>query len=223
VNIKAGRWRARIVSLAQAEAALDLRARVFRSGACDADAYDAQARHLLIEDATGIAACARLTVQRGADVLTGYTAQHYDLSAFSAGFASALEVGRVCLAPECRDLDVPRLLLASLARIVGVEGAAVLYGCSSFPANGAGMARLADRQAPDAWAPRRKALLTQSLSRVPGPLPSLLRSYLSLGAAVSDHAVVDRDLGTLHVFTALPIEAIPPVRARLLTGMLDAV
>ncbi|MBA4351813.1 MAG: ornithine-acyl-ACP acyltransferase, partial [Rhodobacter sp.] len=33
---------------------------------------------------------------------------------------------------------------------------------------------------------------------------------------VSDHAVLDPDLDTLHVFTAVEIAAIPPVRARLL-------
>lgn len=222
MDITAGRWRARIMPLAQADAALDLRARVFRTGVSDVDAFDDEATHLLIEDATGIAACARLTVQRGAGILTGYTAQHYDLTAFAHRFASALEVGRVCLAPDCRDPDVPRVLLASLARVVEAERIAVLYGCSSFPADGTGMMRLANRLAPDVWAPRRKAAETQALSQVPGPLPSLLRSYLALGAAVSDHAVVDRDLGTLHVFTALPIASIPPPRARLLTGMLDA-
>lgn len=56
----------------------------------------------------------------------------------------------------------------------------------------------------------------------PGPLPPLLRGWLALGAEVSDHAVIDRDLGTMHVFTALPVAAIPPGRAAMLTGLLDA-
>ena len=32
-------------------------------------------------------------------------------------------------------------------------------------------------------------------------LPSLLKFYLRLGGKVSDHAVIDRDLNTIHVFT----------------------
>ncbi|MGR3710973.1 MAG: ornithine-acyl-ACP acyltransferase, partial [Alterinioella nitratireducens] len=44
-------------------------------------------------------------------------------------------------------------------------------------------------------------------------MPSLLRSYLMMGGRVSDHAVIDCDLGTLHVFTGLEIAAIPPARA----------
>jgi L-ornithine Nalpha-acyltransferase len=50
-------------------------------------------------------------------------------------------------------------------------------------------------------------------------MPPLLRTYLAMGGWVGDHAVVDRELGTLHVFTALEIRAIPEARARLLRGL----
>ena len=49
-------------------------------------------------------------------------------------------------------------------------------------------------------------------------LPPLLRFYLALGARVSDHAVVDRDLDTLHVLTLLRPADIPPARLRALLG-----
>ena len=55
------------------------------------------------------------------------------------------------------------------------------------------------------------------VARYPGlTYGPLLRTYLVMGGWVSDHAVVDRDLNTLHVFTGLEIRAIPPARARLL-------
>ena len=47
-------------------------------------------------------------------------------------------------------------------------------------------------------------------------MPPLLRTYLTMGGWVSDHAVVDTHMNTLHVFTGLEIAAIPPARARLL-------
>jgi hypothetical protein len=50
-------------------------------------------------------------------------------------------------------------------------------------------------------------------------MPPLLRSYLLMGGWVSDHAVVDPDLGTLHVFTGLEIRNVPPSRAALLRGV----
>jgi hypothetical protein len=39
-----------------------------------------------------------------------------------------------------------------------------------------------------------------------------------MGGWVSDHAVVDIDLDTLHVFTGLEIGRVPKARARLLRG-----
>ena len=50
-------------------------------------------------------------------------------------------------------------------------------------------------------------------------IPPLLRSYLAMGGWVSDHAVIDRQMNTLHVFTGLEIAAIPPNRARLLRAL----
>ncbi len=47
-------------------------------------------------------------------------------------------------------------------------------------------------------------------------MPPLLRSYQLMGGWVSDHAVVDTDLDTLHVFTGLEVRAIPESRARAL-------
>ena len=37
-------------------------------------------------------------------------------------------------------------------------------------------------------------------------LPPLLKFYLRLGGKVSDHAVIDRDLDTLHVFTYVDLK-----------------
>lgn len=54
---------------------------------------------------------------------------------------------------------------------------------------------------------------------MPAQIPPLLRSYLAMGGWVSDHAVVDRDMQTLHVFTGVEIAAIPPARARLLRAL----
>ena len=56
-------------------------------------------------------------------------------------------------------------------------------------------------------------------------MPALLRTYLGMGGWVSDHAVIDRTLNTLHVFTGVEISAIPKSRARLLradAGVIEA-
>jgi putative hemolysin len=83
--------------------------------------------------------------------------------------------------------------------------------------------------APKRWRPRVKApnvfRFAQKLRGKPDVkqamrrMPPLLRTYLMMGGWVSDHAVVDAQMNTLHVFTGLEIRAIPPARKRLLRAV----
>tara|TARA_B100000780_G_scaffold100306_1_gene70045 strand:+ start:594 stop:905 length:312 start_codon:yes stop_codon:yes gene_type:complete len=43
-------------------------------------------------------------------------------------------------------------------------------------------------------------------------LPPLLKTYLMMGGWVSDHAVVDHAVGTLHVFIGVELDNIPEAR-----------
>ncbi len=185
---------------------------------------------LVEEAATGALACCFrvLPLASGAEAQRSYAARHYDLSPLAAAPGPLLELGRFCLAPGLRDPDILRLAWAGLASMVEETGAAMIFGCSSFPgtdpaAHAESFALLAERHlAPAAWRPgpggaaERVALAAVAK---PDPLramqrmPPLLRSYLRLGGRVGDHAVIDRDLGTLHVFTGLETAAVPPQRA----------
>jgi putative hemolysin len=144
-----------------------------------------------------------------------------------------VEMGRFCLHPEKHDPDILRLAWGAMTRFVDQAGVKLLFGCSSFQGVEAeayldSFALLQARHlAPQRWQPRVKApeyfRFSGRLQRhAPDParalqkMPPLLRTYLMMGGWVSDHAVVDRDLGTMHVFTGLEIGAIPPARARLL-------
>jgi putative hemolysin len=53
-------------------------------------------------------------------------------------------------------------------------------------------------------------------------MPPLLKTYLMMGGWVSDHAVIDRQMNTLHVFTGVEIVAIPETRKRLLRAVAGA-
>ena len=220
-------------SAAGVRAALALRANVFRGGCPDADSFDPVARHLVVRDQTTgavVATCRALILADGRAAAQGYTAQFYDLSPLAAIRMPILELGRFCLAPSVRHApDIPRLLLGHVAALVDAVGARILMGCSSFAGaqpqeHAAALAWLAAHHiAPPSIAPRPAAPETTPLplpddpaSPNPHGLPPLLRSYLSLGGRVSDHAVIDRDLDTLHVFTMLDIETISQARkARL--------
>ncbi|MGC1487651.1 MAG: GNAT family N-acyltransferase [Albidovulum sp.] len=205
----------------------------------EADAFDAICRHLLIEDRrSGVAvACLRLMVlQNGAQIEKSYSAQFYDLGALCGYERPMAEVGRFCLDPEWHDPDILRCAWGALAAFVAAEGVEMLFGCSSFMGGDASdhleaLAVLQARHlAPPRWQPlvkspvvfqyaRSLAGVTPDFARAMKSMPPLLKAYLRMGGWVSDHAVVDRHLNTLHVFTGLEIGKIPNVRAQTLRNL----
>ena len=227
-----------------------LRYRCFRAragsvlpGGLDLDRFDRTSLQVVIQDrASGrIAACFRLAVHRPAGAVRhGYSGQFYDLEGLARYPGTIGEVGRFCTAPGAYDPDIWRLALAGLGRLVDGHGIGLLMGCTSFRgADGSGLDRRLARLmrahvAPDAWRPRIGApeILcfdgggtdrNAPRARLPGvAMPPLLRFYLGLGGWVSDHAVIDRDLDTLHVFTGVEIARIPAAWRRFLTGARNA-
>lgn len=238
--IARGRYVAReAVGPGEVAAAQALRHRAFHGiPGEDRDAFDRLCRHILVEErATGdLVCCFRILLLPGGDAIDeSYSAQFYDLSALAGYPGPLLEMGRFCIAPGRSDPDILRLALAALTRIVDAEGVTLLFGCASFagiehgPYDDAFAVLKARHLAPRRWLPRIKApevfRFAARLRRAPDPrramrvMPPLLKSYLMLGGWVSDHAVVDARMNTLHVFTGVEIGAIPPARKRLLRAV----
>ena len=239
-----GRYQARFAEgEADIHAAQELRYHAFisRSGAAprpagrDSDAHDEICRHVLVEEArTGqLVCCFRLlSLEGGREIGRSYSAKYYELSALEQFEGKMVEMGRFCIHPDHKDPDILRVAWGAMTRFVDDEGVEMLFGCSSFSGTDTqgyldAFAMLKERHlGPKRWLPKVKApnvfRYARRLRRKPDAkramltMPPLLRSYLVMGGWVSDHAVVDTDLDTLHVFTGLEINAIPPSRARLL-------
>ncbi|SIO14608.1 ornithine-acyl[acyl carrier protein] N-acyltransferase [Rhodovulum sp. ES.010] len=242
LSLRRGRYTARLADgPADLEAAQRLRYLTFRATpeapeGRDADGFDALCRHMLVEDSrTGtLVCCFRLMpLHCGAEIGQSYSAQYYELSALAEFDGPMVEMGRFCIHPDWRDPDILRVAWGAMTRFVDEEGVEMLFGCSSFKGTEAeaymdAFALLKDRHlGPKRWLPRVKApnvfrfaqmlrLRKPDAKRAMLGMPPLLRSYLVMGGWVSDHAVVDCDLNTLHVFTGLEIRAIPPARKRLM-------
>jgi len=221
--------------------AQELRAVAFlgQNGGLDVDPFDDICDHILVEDtATGrLVCCFRiLTLNDGCEIAQSYSAQFYELSALEEFDGKMAEMGRFCIAPGLNDPDILRVAWAAMTRFVDEQGIGMLFGCSSFKGVEASdyldaFAVLRERHlAPRRWWPQVKApsvfRFAQRLKRHKPDLklamrhmPPLLRTYLLMGGWVSDHAVIDRNLGTLHVFTGVEIGAIPDTRKRLLRAM----
>jgi putative hemolysin len=202
----------------------------------DHDEFDPLCHHLMIEETrTGKLVCCfrMLPLNDGSEISRCYSAKYYELSKLAAYPGRMVEMGRFCIHPAHRDLNILRLAWAAMSRFIDREGVDLLFGCSSFHGVDAeaymdAFALLKEKHlAPKRWLPRVKAPNVFRFARKLKPkrpdmklalrcMPPLLRSYLVMGGWVSDHAVIDNELNTLHVFTGVEINRVPPKRARLL-------
>lgn len=238
-NLTRGRYQARIAKtageVAQAQA---LRALAFATEGPDADTFDDVCSHVLVHDTLTetLVCCFRMFMTDGGEGLANtYSAQFYELTALKGYNRCMVEVGRFCIHPDWRDPDILRVAWGAMTRFVDENDIGMLFGCSSFAGTETkeyldAFAILKERHlGPKRWLPRVKApevfRFAARFHREPDVknamlhMPPLLRTYLLMGGWVSDHAVVDRQMNTLHVFTGLEIEAIPPARKRLLRAV----
>lgn len=224
---------------AEIEAAQRLRHLAFKGvDGLDADAFDEICTHILVKDRKSgdLVCCFRfLPLNSGNEIAQSYSAQYYELSALQDFQGTMVEMGRFCIHPDVQDPDILRVAWAAMTAYVDNNNVELLFGCSSFKGTDTkeyfdAFAMLRDRHiAPKRWLPRVKApkvfQFAARLRRKPDlkqaqlRMPPLLRTYLMMGGWVSDHAVVDEQMNTLHVFTGLEIKAIPPARKRLLRAM----
>ncbi len=232
-----GRYRARMaVSSADIGAAQALRGLCFRGGGLDEDQFDAVCDHVLVEDVRSgaLACCYRLLTLEASEIGTGYAGQVYDLSRLARQAGPMVELGRFCVDPVLHDPDVLRVAWGAMAAYVDARGATFLFGCASFAGVDVGvssdaLALLGARyRAPEVWAPGEKAPEVFRLAACLGAadaaqgmrqMPALMRTYLAMGGRVSDHAVIDREMNTHHVFTGVEIAAIPEARKRALRAV----
>jgi putative hemolysin len=223
-------------------AALALRALCFGPAGGVADKFDASSTHVLVEENQSGEAVAtfRMSMLDGARIHTSYAAQYYDLAALTAFQGPMLELGRFCIHPNHADPDILRIAWAVLTAYVDEAKVEMLFGCSSFTGTNVdpycdAFALLKARHLPpERWMPRIKAkdvfrycvqeqnkpnLKKPDLKKANAAMPPLLRTYLMMGGWVSDHAVIDHQMDTLHVFTGLEISAIPAARKKLLRAL----
>ncbi|MEM9580344.1 MAG: GNAT family N-acyltransferase [Pseudomonadota bacterium] len=238
VLLDKGGLRARIATSPQdLAAAQQLRGLCFHGCGNDRDALDARCTHVLIESRDGtLVSCFRMLHLMGRDISKSYSARYYDLTSLELYDGAMVELGRFCIRPgHAQDPDVLRVAWGALTAYVDRENVALLFGCSSFAGTDAAryldsFAVLKERHlAPARWLPRIKApnvfrfagrlRRKPDMARALRNMPPLLRTYLMMGGWVSDHAVVDAEMNTLHVFTGVEISAIPAARKRLLRAV----
>ncbi len=204
------------------------RQKIFRDSenGLDEDKFDATSDHCLIFDKKNkdrlVLVFRSRTFSSMEDILCSYSAQHYDLRKLSTLSFKPMEVGRLCVDQKVSD---PFLLLSAfkyIRSLVSNRRIDFIFGCTSFAGadnprhleslNSLGKNQLADSRFPikkksqSILDIKKEINWTDENKTVKNGLPPLLKFYLRLGGKVSDHAVIDRDLDTLHVFTYVDLK-----------------
>jgi L-ornithine Nalpha-acyltransferase len=202
----------------------------------DEDEFDAHCRHMMVEEARSgqLVCCFRMMpFESGAEIAHSYSAKWYELDGLKDYPGRLVEMGRFCVHPAHKDPAILRVAWNAMTRYVDEQEIGLLFGCSSFygldaEAYSDAFALLKERHlAPKRWLPRVKApkvfrfaralrLRRPDMALALRRMPPLLRTYLMMGGWVSDHAVIDENLNTLHVFTCIEIARVPEARARQL-------
>ena len=221
--------------------AQQLRSLVFRknTSVVDTDIFDDKCQHILVVDKEKkkvVCVFRIMKLENGDEIEKSYSSQFYDLSELRKIANPLLEMGRFCIHPEYKTPDILVIAWATLINFVKKNKVSFIFGCSSFHGleikdhQDAFMFLRKNHLAPRKYKPYIKSPQIFNFSKhfkykrqkninlgiVNKTLPPLLRYYLSLGGWVSDHAVMDFDLKTLHVFTGLNIKSIPSKRMKFL-------
>ena len=238
--LQKGRYRVDIAdSDADFAASYVLRTLCFGPAGGEQDVFDAASTHFLVTDTANeqLVCSFRVALLDAQAITASYSGQFYDLERLARFQGNILELGRFCVHPQVGDPDLLRIAWGALTRFVDEHNVRLLFGCSSFQGTDPApyldaFAHLKARHlAPPNWAPHMKSdsvfdfdtHVTHSVDAkgAMAAMPPLLRTYLMMGGWVSNHAVVDHHMNTLHVFTGLEIAAIPPARKRLLRAVLE--
>ncbi len=240
--VRVGRYCARFaLSKDDLLAAQELRYKCFNLSndkGLDVDEFDSICRHVLVENLENgkLICCYRImSFPDGKDITRSYSSRFYDLGSIENFPKPMIEVGRFCIDPVTTDHQVVLAAWVALTQLVDENGIEFLFGCSSFEGIDKEkylhcFAFLREKHiAPEHWLPKVKAAQVISYSEANCckvnkkkallNMPPLLKSYLSMGAWVSDHAVVDYSMKTLHLFTGVEVSKIPRRRKQFLRNL----
>lgn len=193
----------------------------------DVDDFDAHCNHLLVRDAKSgvVVGCTRLLNGGDARRIGGFYSEHeFDLGAIARLPGRLLEVGRTCIAPECRQGAAIAVLWSGIAGYIQLHGIDYLFGCASVPLGDSDLqaAAIMNRLRRHAMAPPELRVTPRVPLRcndapaglLDAPLPALLKAYVRLGARACGEACRDPDFEVGDVLMLLDLSQLNPTYAR---------
>jgi putative hemolysin len=190
----------------------------------DIDEFDPYCEHVIVRDlASGdVIGTYRLLLGSDARKHIGFYSEHeFDLTNIKRLDGELLELGRSCARKDFRDRALIPLMWETIAQYVKAHNVRYLFGCGSLyttdPAEVSEPFSLLKQKYYSAPDLRVEPVASCACSGVNGDLaigdeqtvfvklPSLLKSYLRLGAVVCGPPAIDQEFGTADFFMLLDI------------------
>lgn len=200
--------------------------RGIKGSGLDFDKFDYHFDHLIIvhRELQKIIGTYRVNCSKFSD--ESYTALEFDLQALFNEQGPFLELGRACIHKDYRKGSIISLLWRGIAEYMNLSGANILFGCSSLKINNAREAALVHKHLTDqglvsskyACKPTKKftmadfktwnayfakGLTDEQVKETEDLIPSLLKSYLKLGAVVACEPAFDEEFDCIDLLTVL--------------------
>lgn len=196
----------------------------------DEDGFDAQCHHMMVEHRGSgeIIGTYRLqTAEMAAGGRGLYSDGEYDLGGLPASVrASAVELGRACIARDHRNRGVLQLLWRGIALYLFGNHRRYLIGCCSLtsqdPREGATVMEYLRRSGhvhPEFLMRARQGFECASEQEMypvdEVRIPLLFRSYLKIGTKVCSEPAIDRDFRTIDYLVILDVASMDPAILRM--------
>ncbi|MBS1971888.1 MAG: GNAT family N-acetyltransferase [Bdellovibrionales bacterium] len=200
--------------------------RGIKGSGLDFDKFDYHFDHLIIvhRELQKIIGTYRVNCSKFSE--ESYTALEFELQALFNEQGPFLELGRACIHKDYRKGSIISLLWRGIAEYMNLSGANILFGCSSLKINNAREAALVHKHLMDqglvsskyACKPTKKftmpdfktwnayfakGLTDEQLKETEDLIPSLLKSYLKLGAVVACEPAFDEEFDCIDLLTVL--------------------
>ncbi|MEJ2479605.1 MAG: GNAT family N-acyltransferase [Acidihalobacter sp.] len=187
----------------------------------EADAYDRYCHHLLVRNRRSgeVVASARILTDTQSRLCGGfYSESEFDFSAVLARPGRVIEIGRTCVAPDCRNGAAIGVLWSALARFMIIHRVDYMIGCASISLrDGEGRARaIAEHVRTRHFAPEalrthpHNPLGATAAGDLAVTMPPLLRAYLRLGAWVCGAPCLDREFNVADLPILLDVDRVDP-------------
>jgi Putative hemolysin len=201
--------------------------RGIKGNGLDFDKFDYYFDHLIIVHKSTKAIIGTYRVNCSTFSKESYTALEFDLNTlFEENEGPFLELGRACIHKDYRKGSIISLLWRGIAEYMNLSGAKILFGCSSLKINAAREAALTYKMLQDqglvsesySCRPTRKytmdhfsnwlkyfnqELTEEHKAEAEELIPSLLKSYLKLGAKVACEPAFDEEFDCIDLLTVL--------------------